>query len=137
MRDSNARTRWYAHPTIALTASIILTISGTVCLLLAGKSFGALAFGGANLLALLMWWAQADRMARVCRMQTAGQAAASWWGGIAWTIVVVYLFRNDLPMLGTVAVSVALLLFAVSAWLLDSGRLDKELEEAGRGRGEP
>lgn len=115
--------------------SVVIAIAGTACLVIAGRSFGALAFGGANLLAMLMWLAAHERMARLCRMQTARQAAVSWVGGCVWAAAVVALYRFDYRLGATLLLCVVLLLYTLSAWLLASGRLDEEFTGSGTDRG--
>lgn len=87
---------------------------------------GAVAFGGCNLLALLLFAAAWRPMTVVLRSQTVGSAVTSWLLAMAWTIGVVGLYRLDYVQAATLLLCAVTLLYVLCAWLIVSGRVPPE-----------
>ncbi len=117
---------WWRSPAFTLVASIVLAAAATGYLLMISKPFGALAIGGANALALALYFFIREPINTLVRNQTAAEAAISWCTSIAWTIGVVVLFQYDLRLLGVLAVSAVLLIYMLACWLVVTGRVSDE-----------
>ncbi|MBL8990586.1 MAG: hypothetical protein JNJ48_03295 [Phycisphaerae bacterium] len=111
-------------PAALLLGSAIIGAAGTGVLALGGRWFGVAAFGGLNLLSLVLWLFVHRRAEPLVRGQSMAGAVGTWVASVAFSAGVVALYWWEFRLAATVVLGSATALYIAGLWMIDAGMAD-------------
>ena len=117
-------------PWFMLLFSGILAAGCVAVLLSAGKNFGAMAFGGGNVLACLIWLLVRRQAQEQLAKQTTAEALVGWMLGTLWSAGVTALYFYGQDLWGSILLGGVLTLYVIGSWGLAYAPAEGESDEA-------
>lgn len=118
-QDSGRIARWQS-PTAVFWGSLVIAAVCVAILVAGGRYFGAVAFGGVNLLGAAFWILLGPRVETVIRQQTAVQAGTGWLVSLVFACGITILYWHEWRLTASVSLAIVMTVFLLGVWIVAS-----------------